>query len=69
MKVTWSEVIEKLGEMAAILNNLQEKGMSFVEDPPSEPSGGGGTLSGNGRLCDRYHDRKRCNCAFDPADP
>ena len=51
MKVTSGPAIEKPGEMAAILNNLQEG------DSQVKPSGGGSIVSGDGRLCYRYYDR------------
>ena len=66
MKITSGPAIEKPGEMAAILNNLQEGDVLFV-DPPPEPSGGGSAVSGNGRLCDRYYDRKGRFGKIDPS--
>ena len=51
MKVTSGPAIEKPGEMAAILNNLQG-GCAFCgRDTPSEPSGGGGAVPGHGGFC------------------
>ena len=67
MKITSGPAIEKPGEMAAILNNLQEGDVLFVDDPPPEPSGGGSAVSGNGRLCDRYYDRKGRFGKIDPS--
>ena len=52
MKVTSGPAIEKPGEMAAILNNLQEGDILFVdENPSSEPTGRRSSLSGDGRFC------------------
>ena len=44
IKITSGPAIEKPGEMAAILNNLQEKDVLFVDEIH--------TLSCDGRLCD-----------------
>ena len=60
MKVTSGPAIEKPGEMAAILNNLQEGDVLFVDEIHRlKPSGGGGTLSSHGGLCHRYYAGKR----------
>ena len=57
LKVTSGPAIGKPGEMAAILSNLQEGDVLFVDEiHQAEPSGGGSAISGNGRLCDRYYD-------------
>ena len=51
MKVTSGPAIEKPGEMAAILNNLQEGDILVCRrDPPPEQTGGGGALSCYGGL-------------------
>ena len=87
MKITSGPAIEKPGEMAAILNNLQEGDVLFVDEihrlnrqveevlyPAMEDfaidkigRGGGSAVSGNGRLCDRYYDRKGCFGKIDPS--
>ena len=57
LKVTSGPAIGKPGEMAAILSNLQEGDVLFVDEiHQAEPSGGGSAISGNGGLCDRYYD-------------
>lgn len=53
IKITSGPAIEKPGDIAAILNGLQEGDVLFVgEDHRIEPPGGGGALSGDGGLCD-----------------
>ena len=64
MKVTSGPAIEKPGEIAAILNGLQEGDVLFV-DEILKPPGGRGALSGDGGLCDRYHVGKRFDGALD----
>ena len=78
IKITSGPAIEKPGEMAAILNNLQEGDVLFVDEIhrfnkgqqdyllPFVEDGGGSTLSGDGRFCNRYYDRKR---GFGKVDP
>ena len=62
IKVTSGPAIEKPGEMAAILNNLQEGDVLFVEQ-----TGRRGFISCNGGFRDRYYDRKRNKCQINPS--
>ena len=67
LKVTSGPAIEKPGEMAAILNNLQEGDVLFVDEYPQvEPPGGGSPVSGDGRFCHRYHAWKGFIRPLDP---
>ncbi len=59
MKVTSGPAIEKPGEMAAILNNLQEGDILFVDEiHRPEQTGGSGALSCHGGFRHRYYDRE-----------
>ncbi len=70
MKVTSGPAIEKPGEMAAILNNLQEGDVLFVdENTQTEPTGRRGSLPGHGRFCYRYHDRQGSIRPFHSSGP
>lgn len=52
LKVTSGPAIEKPGEMAAILNNLQEHDVLFVDEiSPVKPAGRRSLISCYGRLC------------------
>ena len=63
MKVTSGPAIEKPGEMAAILNNLEEGDLLFVDEIHRlNRSGGRGTVPGHGGLLHRYYDRKGFQC-------
>ena len=70
MKVTSGPAIEKPGEMAAILNNLQEGDLLFVDEIHRlNRQVGGSALPCNGGFCNRYHDRKGKHSAFCASGP
>lgn len=63
--MTVRPAIEKPGEMAAILNNLAEGDVLFVDEIHRLNRQVEEVLvSGNGRLPDRCYDRKRGNSTF-----
>lgn len=67
MKVTSGPAIEKPGEMAAILNNLQEGDLLFVDEIHRlNRQVEGGVVSGNGGLCDRYYDWEGTDSTLHP---
>ena len=51
VRITSGPAIEKAGDLAALLTNLNENDILFGRNPPSEPGGGRGALSGYGGLC------------------
>lgn len=64
LKVTSGPAIEKPGEMAAILNNLGEGDVLFIDEIHRLNRQVEEVLYLQGRLCNRYNDRKRYNSTF-----
>lgn len=59
MRITSGPTIEKPGDLAALLTNLQENDILFVDrDPPHEPRGRGDPISRDGGLRHRHHHRQ-----------
>ena len=58
MKITSGPAIEKPGEMAAILNGLQEHDVLFVDEIHRLNRQVEKCFTRHGRLCDRHYDRK-----------
>ena len=59
IRTTSGPVIARAGDLAAILTNLNERDVLFVDEiPPAQPGGGGDPLSGHGGFAARPDHRR-----------
>jgi hypothetical protein len=59
LRTTSGPVLEKAGDLAAMLTNLEPHDVLFIDEIHRLAGGRGGPLPGNGRLSARYYDRRR----------
>jgi Holliday junction DNA helicase RuvB len=59
LRTTSGPVLEKAGDLAAMLTNLEPHDVLFIDEIHRLAGGGRGALSGNGRLSAGYHDWRR----------
>ena len=70
LRQTSGPVLERPGDLAALLTNLQPRDVLFVDEIHRLVAGGrGGALSGDGGLPARHHDRRGPGGPLDQAEP
>ncbi len=69
MRITSGPAIEKPGDLVAMLTNLNEGDILFVDDTPAQPCVRGDTLPRDGGLRDRHYPRQGAVCKLYPPRP
>ena len=65
IRATSGPVIARAGDLAAILTNLNERDVLFIDEiPPAQPGGGGDPLSGDGGFAARPDHRRGAGSAL-----